>query len=100
MCEHLHCRCARPPSRARIATPHSTSMRQPTTWLRPATEPGEDRNYADASVLALRSRELRPATEPGEDRNNKQVDPFDTDPRELRPATEPGEDRNTMPAVG
>ena len=112
-------RCARSPSRARIATPGSASWPTPCARLRPATEPGEDRNdvvagevakgagaaapghragrgsqQAEVGAFGHWSVALRPATEPGEDRNASAT-AFSTSPTPgLRPATEPGEDRN------
>ena len=64
----------------------------PVTWLRPATEPGEDRNVGTSATRDVPAK-LRPATEPGEDRNDREI-PTDDLTGALRPATEPGEDRN------
>ena len=63
--------------------------------LRPATEPGEDRNIKDSNRTETEGNALRPATKPGEDRNTRLTDIGIVNSQTPRP----GEDRN-LPAQG
>ena len=68
--ERANC-CARPPRRARIATPGSWTARTAgSTWLRPTTASGEDRNNNATMRGQLLVAGLRPTTASGEDRNS------------------------------
>ena len=60
--------------------------------LRPATEPGEDRNDEADIIRAEGEPDPRPAT--GRGSQHPHPDPTPRCGAELRPATEPGEDRN------
>ncbi len=57
--------CARPPSRARIATGSSARSRASCASLRPAAEPGEDRNTLAKPVSAPKTRRAAPGRRAG-----------------------------------
>ena len=91
--------CARPPRRARSATPALGRDRAGRPRLRPATAPGEDRNIKLRDAFnfvrdgcARPPRRVRIATIPtGSRRAHPRIS--------LRPATAPGEDRNVVSAM-
>ena len=90
--------CARPPSRARIATrtaPKYTAVMNAA----PGHRAGRGSQHRAAVGRGWRRWPLRPATEPGEDRNMLHYGVSESSVYKLRPATEPGEDRNEFTAA-
>ena len=93
-----HRRCARPPRRARIAT-HRPEQASVHPRLRPATEPGEDRNTESSQRAAVHVCQAAPGHRAGRGSQQRAVRRRRIPEATLRPATAPGEDRNGSSTV-